>query len=392
MMDGSRHRAVPAGILALVMTSAGALAEGVAVLKEQPFHRDSSAKAVAYRSLAVSGPYLRLVTGRGNVDIKRFKMVDRIEFPDPPPRLLTEPDDLGVFRESLAAMQRFASRYPASARLLQPEMEVVSGYIDRVDAGEVRYEGKWIARDEIPDLLESRWGEEQARRLRDAEQVVANEARRDEGLLEVDGAWVSESEALERSPVSGTELSAAVWPLMSPDLDGARMTLRNLDALAAGQTGAAKVRTERLLLAIQHLFLSEYHLTREMMAHTVAEAQASAQQRRAEEWLKPNAFGTKRKTAARESLAKARQLRENAAHALGIRRAALLDQLREVDAVTWDFYQLREHRVALLLGETVRAMAARHRFTGEFQPAFPDESLMAIRGEISSRIQDRQLK
>ncbi len=362
-----------------------AMADGVAVLKDQPYHRDSSAKAVAYQRISNYGPYLRLQTYRGNVDVVCSKLADRIEFPDPPPPVLMDERGLAPLRASFAAMKRFATRYPASAPLLQPEMDVVSGYCDRFDAGEVRFDGKWIGKQELQTLLETRRREEKANRLRDAEQVVENAARRDMGLVRVNGAWVSEEEAQERPPAAQTELSDTLWPLINPNVAGARSALRNLSALAAGQSGAPKVRTERLRTVIHNLFLAEARLTRQMIDSTAAEVEAALHERQAEQWLKPNAFGTKREDAARDSLAKARQLRQSAAQDLASRRNGLLDQLREVDIVTVDFHQLREHRVALVLGETVRAVAARYFTDGEFTSAFPDESLAAIRGEISSR-------
>ena len=372
-------------MLALIMAGGVVRAGGVAVLKEQPFHRDSTAKAVVYQRISTTGPYLRMVTYRGNIDIPRSKMVDRIEFPDPPPPMLIEESDLALFRNSLTAMTRFASRYPASAPLLKPEMEVVSGYLDHFDAGDVRFEGKWIAKDQIPALLEKRQTETNARSRRDAEQIAANEARKDAGLVRLNGDWVPEKEALERPPAASTQLSSTLWPLVKPDAEGARSALQNLSALAAGQTGAPKVRTERLHTVIRNLFRAEFQLSQEMIAATAAEAQAATHDRQAAQWLEPNAFGTERDDAARDSLAKARKLRNNAAKALASSRSGLLEQLREADIVTEDFYKLREHRVALTLGETVRAVAARRFTATEFQSSFPDETLAAIRREITSR-------
>jgi hypothetical protein len=367
------------------MASGIVCAGGVAVLKEQPFHRDSTAKAVVYQKILATGPYLRLVTFRGNIDVTRSKMVDRIEFPDPPPPMLIDEGDLAPFRNSLTAMTRFASRYPASTPLLKPEMEVVSGYLDHFDAGDVRFEGKWIAKNEIPALLETRRIEAKARKRRDAEKVVENEARKDIGLVRLNGDWVTEKEALERPPAASTQLSSTLWPLVKPDEEGARRALQNLSTLAAGQTGAPKVRTERLHTVIRNLFLAEFRLSQEMIAATAAEAQATTHDRQAAQWLKPNAFGTERDDAARDSLAKARKLRNNAAESLASRRNGLLEQLREADIVTEDFYKLREHRVALTLGETVRAVAARRFTATEFQSTFPDETLAAVRREITSR-------
>lgn len=382
--DLLRISASLACMLTMMMTTIGARAEGVAVLKEQPFHRDSSAKAVTYQKISTTGPYLRLVTYRGNVDIVRSKMVDRIEFPDPPPPVLMEEADFAPFRSSLAAMKAFASRYPASATLLKPEMDVVSRYVAHFDAGDVRYDGKWISKDHLPGLLESQQSEAKKLRRQEVEKVVEDEAEQEMGRVRVNGSWVSEEEALERSPTASTQLSAALWPLANPDMAGARRALQNLSDVAAGQTGAVKIRTERLHTMLHNLFLAEFRLSQEMIAATAAEAQAAKHDRQTEDWLKPNAFGTERDEAARESLAKAGQLRDRAGKALEIRRADLLRQLGEGDLVTEDFHKLRELRVALVLGETVRAVGARTFTVDEFQSSFPEETLTSIRGEIDS--------
>lgn len=364
----------------------GVRAAGVAVLKQWNFHRDSTAKPLAYLEIIDShGPYLRLVTGNGNVDILRSKLADRVEVPDAIPPSLLEEKDVGPLRSSLAAMRAFSARYPLSAPLLELRSAALSGHLARFDAGEVRFEGGWIGRDEFASILENRRREAELLRKREVEQVILSENQQEKGLVPLGGRWVSEKELRERSPSARTELSDTLWPLLNSDIEGARMALKNLSALAASQNGAPKVRTERLYLVIRNLFLAEFRLSRQILASTAAEGKAAAHERHAKQWLKPNAFGTIRTDAARESHANALEIRSRAAEQLETSRAELLAQLHEADVVTGDFHKLREHRTALILGETVRAVAARRFPSGDFRPSFPDESLAAIRREISSR-------
>jgi hypothetical protein len=371
--------------LAAALGISGVRAAGVAVMKEQPFHRDSSAKPVAYlRIIDSHGPYLRLVGKGRNIDIERSKMADRIEVPDHIPKSLIEEKDIAGLRKSLADMKGFADRYPLSAPLLEPLIVAVSRHLSRFDAGEVRFEGGWITREEFAVILDNRRQESEDRQRREIERLVFNEAQREKGLVLVDGKWLTEQEISERPASARTSLSDALWPLQSPDVDGASFALRNLSNLAASQNGALKVRTERLQRAIRNLFLAEVQLARQIIAGNAAEVKAAAHERHAGQWLKPNVFGTIRKDAARESHAKAIEIRSLAADQLAASREALIAQLREADIVTDDFHKLREHRVALILGETVRAVAARRFPNGEFRSAFPDESLVAIRSSISS--------
>jgi hypothetical protein len=371
--------------LAVALGISGVRAAGVVVMKEQPYHRDSSAKPLAYlRIIDSHGPYLRLVAKGRNIDIERSKMAARIEVPDHIPKSLIEEKDIAGLRKSLADMKGFADRYPLSAPLLEPLIATVSRHLSRFDAGEVRFEGGWITREELASVLENRRQESEDRQRRAIEQLVFSEAQREKGLVLVNGKWMTELEIIERPASARTSLSDALWPLQSPDVDAASFALRNLSNLAASQNGALKVRTERLQRAIRNLFLAEIQLARQIIAGNAAEVKAAAHERHAKQWLKPNAFGTIRKDAARESHAKAIEIRSLAADQLAASRDALMEQLRQADIVTEDFHKLREHRVALLLGETVRAVAARRFPNGEFRSEFPDESLVAIRSSISS--------
>jgi hypothetical protein len=222
-------------------------------------------------------------------------------------------------------------------------------------------------------------------RKREIEEVVVHSAQREKGLVEVDGKWLTEEELRARPPSTRTELSDTLWPLIHPTLDGARETMKNLTTLAAGQKGATKVRTERLHTAIRNLFLAEFRLSQQITARAAANSEAAKHDQNARQWLKPNSFGKISKEAARESHAKAEEIRKRASSSVEAGRADLLVQLQEADIVAGDFYKLREHRVALVLGETVRAVAARCLSPGAFVPTFTDESLNAIREEMAAK-------
>lgn len=372
--------------LALALGGGGVHAAGVAVMKDQPFHRDSSAKPVAYlRIIDSRGPYLRLVGKGRNIDIERSKLADRIEVPDQIPKSLIEEKDVAGLRKSLAEMKDFANRYPLSAPVLEPVITAVARHLSRFDAGEVRFEGAWITSEEFTGILENRRQVSEDRQRREIEQIVFSASQREKGLELVDGKWMTGQEINERPASARTRLSDCMWPLQNPDIEGARFVLENLSILAASQIGAQKVRTERLQQVIRNLFLAEIQLSRQIIASHAAETKAAAHERHAAQWLQPNAFGTIRKDAARESHAKAVEIRALASEQLAASRDALIKQLHEADIVTDDFHKLREHRVALALGETVRAVAARRFPNGEFRPAFPDEALVAIRSSISSQ-------
>lgn len=378
--------AVMSCLVAFAMGVSGVRAAGVAVIKEWSFHRDSTARPVVYlRMIDSHGPYIRLVTRGGNIDIPRSRLANHIEVPDSIPSRIMEEKDVSFLRTELSAIRGFSMRYPPSAGLLEPVADALAGHLARFDAGEVRFEGNWMRRNELDSLLASRRREAGLAREREIDQVILSESQEERGLVMRNGEWVAESELRKLPPSARTELSDTLWPLYNPNAEGVRMVLGNLSYLANGQTGAAKVRTQRLHAAVRNLFLAEYAFSKQLIANTVAMADAATHERYAAEALKPNPFGTVRTDMARESLAKAEEIKSRSSQQLEACRAELLNQLREADIMTDDLYQLREHRAALILAEAVRSVASRRFPSGEFKSTVPDESLSAIRAEISSR-------
>lgn len=371
--------------VALAFLVCSAHGDGVAVLKRQPHHRDESARAVSYWGIADSrGPWLRLFTPGGNLDIGRSKLADRIELPDGPPRMVMEEHDISRLRGSLKDMRRFAARYPLSAALLEPEIAAAAAHVAKFDAGEIRFEGRWMSRTGFNALLDTRRAAAAASRLREIEEVIHNEEMEQRGMVLVNGSWMPRAEAEKISPAARTELSDTLWPLHRPTPAAARLALRKLSRLAATQTGAPKVRTQRLHAAIRHLFAAEHDLSLQRIANKGLEARAADHDRRAKEWRKPNSFGTVRESEARKSETRARELRATASSRLTECRANLAGRLHDADSLAEDFLDLGEHRVGLVLAETVRTIAKRSGINTSFQPVVPDEALDSVRREISA--------
>ena len=354
------------------------------MIKEQAYHRDSSARAIGYQRLIDShGPWLRIATRSGNIDVARNKLVDWIEVDEQiPPSLMTE-EDMAPLRKTLRDWQAFAERYPASRALLDPPVGALAGHIARFDSGEVRYEGAWLTRERHAAIEQERQAGLVLARQKEIERLAFESAQRDKGLVEFKGRWIPAAEVPAADPSARTDLSDAILPLRAADLDSARPTLQNLTRLAAGQTGAPKVRTERLHAAIRNLFLAESRLSRSGVEAVALRAQAAAHDRRAMEWLKPNAFGTQRRDEARASHAQAMQLRQQAEGELDARRAELIQCLEQADLLAQDFHDSGEWRVALILGETVRQVASRSIGSGKFHPTFPDAALEEIRKQLT---------
>ena len=361
-------------------------AGGVAVLKEQPFHRDSTARPVVYlRIIDSHGPYLRIVTSRGNVDIQRSRLADYIETPSSIPQSVQTEAEAALLRTWVSSIEAFSARYSLSSALLAPCGGTISAHLERFDSGEVRFEGTWVTPQELASMLERRKREAVALRRDEIEEVIRNEARKSDGWVWKNGTLISPQEANKNQPTGRTKLSDTLWPLISRDLEGAGNVLKNLSSLAATQNGAPKVRTQRLHNTIRNVFRAEFLLSRQIFTNATARSEASAHDRHAIERMKPNGFGTIRKDEAQKSRKKALKIRNDAAQQLEIRRAALLYQLRDAETAITDFHQLGELRVALALGETTRAIAKRNFPNGGFQSSLPDKTFVTIRNTIYHR-------
>ena len=360
-------------------------ADGVAVLKEQPFHRDLSAHPVFYQRIIDSrGPWLRIVTHRGNLDIGRSKLAAWIEVPGPLPDSVVDGSDLAWFRETLGLMERFAARYPRSAALLEPEIVSLRAQLARFDAGEIRVNGEWMTRRQLQQRTETRAALAKAERRKEIERLVSDKAMEDQGWVRSNGAWVPSAGAEARPLAARTPLSDCLWPLHHPDARAAKLALENLTALAQSDAGASKVTIERLTATIRNVFRAEHSLSLCMLSNAAMTAEAARHERHSQQWSKPNAFGTPRDAEATTSFSKAALLRNDAANQLAEHREALRAQLDELDLLTADLFQQGEHRAALTLGETVRAIAGRRFPDGDYEPTFPPDSLESIRAEIQA--------
>lgn len=361
-------------------------AGGVAILKEQSFHRDSTATPVAYiRIIDSHGPYLRIVTSGGNVDIFRSKLADYIETPSSIPLSIQTEADAAPLRAWLSSIQRFSARYPRSSAMLAQCTGTISAHLERFDSGRVRFEGVWITPEELASILAQRKLEAETLRREEIEEVIRNEARKADGWIWKNGTLLSPQQADKDQPTERTELSDTLWPLISRDLEGAREAMRNLSSLAATQNGAPKVRTQQLHNTIRNVFRAEFQLSRQIFGYAAAMSLAATHDRHAAEWMKPNGFGTIRRDEAEKSLAKALEIRNEATQKLESRRSDLLLQLHDAESVIADFQKLGELRVALALGEMTHTVAERNFPNGDFQSSLPAETLMTLRKTIYPR-------
>jgi hypothetical protein len=368
---------------ALAIGICGARAAGVAMLKEQTFHEDSSATAVAFSKIVDSdGPYLRIVCGDKNIDILRSNLAARIEVPEGIPESITDEKDLTPLRLMLADVKKFTARYPQSAPLLETPALALENHISHFNRGEIRFEGVWYSKSKLHEIRESRRHEFERLERIEVEKRIFEASQRDQGLELHNGKWLTKQQIEAVPPGSQTDLSNSIEPLASGDLQGAKYAVQNLLDLAKRQSGAPKVRTERLIAVIRNLFFAEVCLNQQIIASVGEINEAAKHEQRAKEWLIPNGLGTVRKEESMKSRGIAKQLRQHSAERLAHRRKELVEKLQEADGVTEDFFKLREDIVVLALSKAVRVVSARHFTRAEYRSAFPETSLVSIREKI----------
>jgi len=179
-------------------------------------------------------------------------------------------------------------------------------------------------------------------------------------------------------------LAGELAPLQRPDLANAKLVLDNLTTLAATQTGAAKVKTERLAVAIKNLFSAEHQILDAMIAGRQFVRKAVGYEQASKEWMKPNAFGRVSEDTAREARSQAEDLRAEAAQRVATAQQQLVRQLQEVNTVVQDFYQLQEFEVALVLAEASAAVEQRALAEG-LPKSFSPAAIAKLRDAICQR-------
>ncbi|MGJ8634346.1 MAG: hypothetical protein ACSHX7_10530 [Luteolibacter sp.] len=384
-MNFFAHTRLVFGVLVLLPCAASG--QGVAMLKEQVFHRDSTATAVPYTRIVDShGPYLRIVSGDRNVDVLCSELVDRIEVPVAVPAMIEKEEEIEALRKTVRELEKFRQRYLKSGDLLDSRISALRAHVARYEEGLVRFEGDWITKEAKSSIVDERLLQAQVDELAEIEKRIFAAAQRDRGLILYMGEWMTKAEIEGIPPTSSTVLSECIAPLVNGDLAGAKFAVKNLNDLATSQTGEAKVRTQRLSAVVRNLFRAEARLVDHMIKGNRQAFQAKKGSENAKEWLKPNFFGTVNRNASKLAKQQATKLRKSYKQDLAECREELLAELRGTDIVVEDFHKLRELRVVLILDAAVRIVAARHFSGSAFKPAVPEEILEPIRSAIRDSV------
>jgi S1-C subfamily serine protease len=192
-------------IISGIATTKGA---GIAVFKDQPFHADSSANPVVYKSLLMNNaPFVKLDTGTKQLTIDKKKLVAKIDIPDSIPLNLIKEADLAGLRKSHEEMVAFAKRFAKTAPTLTIPIDEVKANLDKFEGGQVRFSGNWISRADYDDLKMKHLAEVEGlrkqdekiaeqRRMKRAEEEAFAANQREKGLEQYGGKWLPKEEVM----------------------------------------------------------------------------------------------------------------------------------------------------------------------------------------------------
>gem|GEM_PF-3218601 len=159
--------------LFVISMSAKLSAAGVVVWKEQPYHSDASAKALAFDHMKVTGPVTWFYYGKSSMGFEKHQAYSYIQLDDCPPELILKDKGLDYLQSHYAKLYAFAKKYPSAGTLLKPRLVRMSAVSQQFDAGSIQVDGKWIP---ISEYEESLRREKRAERQREEEQLIKRQA------------------------------------------------------------------------------------------------------------------------------------------------------------------------------------------------------------------------
>ncbi|MGC4015596.1 MAG: serine protease [Luteolibacter sp.] len=224
-------------------------AAGVAVVKEQNYHRDESATAFVYLERIDSGaPFVKFKTSTSESVVDRSKLAGYVDVPSSIPANVRNEEEATILRQTIQQMTAFASRFPKSEPLLKANIESFSKHLKEFDDGKIRLNGTWITRAEFSRIQKDL--EEKAAQIKkeDAEMTASSEKRRREreqfelsqrekGLEEYEGSWLPRAQVAElqkraiatkdaASAVDAKSITNCIFSILQVTDDGCLVTVK----------------------------------------------------------------------------------------------------------------------------------------------------------------------
>jgi hypothetical protein len=125
---------------------------GVAAIKEQAFHDDSSAKIVPYTELIDDRKYsVKINTGSLEFAFERSKLAGTVDLLMSLPADIRTESELAPVRMALKNISNFITRFPKSEPLLKSHVLSFTAYINSFEQGSRRLGGRWVDKKTIEE-------------------------------------------------------------------------------------------------------------------------------------------------------------------------------------------------------------------------------------------------
>jgi S1-C subfamily serine protease len=173
-------------------------AAGIAAVKQQHFHGNTSAKIIVFKKLVTFGPNVKIV---GNDDQVTMTTPNCVEYAtllsSVPDNLLTD-DSLVPLRVNHAEVKKFQGKYPQSKPVIASYLSTLENSITNFSRGYVRYKSSWHSRKDYNLLKEKEASNEKALAERLAqvkkERFKFELAQKKKGLVQYKGVWMTKEQ------------------------------------------------------------------------------------------------------------------------------------------------------------------------------------------------------
>jgi hypothetical protein len=136
---------LPSTLLCFVILASGELkAGGIVVWKEQSYHADASARAMAFDRMKSAGPVTLFYSGKFQRGFEKHQIYSYIEFNERTPEEILKQEGLDSLKNRYAALSSFARRYPNAGVLMKARLEHMRAVSEEFNTGTIQVDGKWV--------------------------------------------------------------------------------------------------------------------------------------------------------------------------------------------------------------------------------------------------------
>ena len=168
-------------IPAFLILASGAFAQGVFVFKNQNFHPDSSAQAFRYSKVEKAPPVVWVIADGRRMRVESKQFHTWLPLPPSIPNSISSEAEIKRFKGEYLEAERFYNRFNAARPLMEEWLTKKKVVLDKLEAGEIRYQGEWMSNAQFQQSLVREEQERERRRMeKEARRMEKEALRKDE--------------------------------------------------------------------------------------------------------------------------------------------------------------------------------------------------------------------